>query len=560
MSAKEGMILFEKEADHRVRALKLWHRPVRSVLTILYLSVDHHFRGGRFGQSGPRNAARGAKIAGNISYLVDLLCTCPLDIGAHVDDALSAITADVKDDIFQAVSYATLCEIMPSVRRGYFNVETVPDGFRLVHPSAEIRRSEERDIAMAELSLAFETRSPPYSAETFDSLLRAWPHLPGDALFVAFTRSRDHYRAALSEAPLLPEAAYPAAFGFSRDEFLGFRVGLMSLADFCLQMADAAERRSRQSFIPWRRRKFERECREWLAPLLNSNFVLGTAAGLGNVDVRSLEKIAPFFTMDAKHFSQAGEGFLPPLFQIDNALLFSPHALRAMLPERNLLYALNKLDGDRFDRLVSEHLEPALLDEAAAILGAVPGFQVARNVIWDAGEIDLLVVQPEARVALQIQAKAALPPQGARMTRQIESHTLKAIDQIKAFEAKPAEFRDALCARAIGSEVIPMKWHGAVLSRSCLGTEKAWSRLGPIAALNPVLLRGAIHRLIGTPGATLAELRKTAQTVLDEVVATTMPSWGTERISVFGKTIEIPSLEIDEKRMAELRHRMIASC
>ncbi len=299
--------------------------------------------------------------------------------------------------------------------------------------------------------------------------------------------------------------------------------------------------------------------------MLSENFVFGTATGLGGVDVAAFNRISPFFTIDAhaERFQQAGDGFWPPFLRFDRAVLFSPHALRSMLSERNLLYALNKLDQARFDRLVSEHLEPALLDDVEAALSAIPAARVARNFEWregtEAGEIDLLLADVATQTAIHLQAKAAVPPHGARMTQRVEDRTIEAIKQIEAFERLDSGVRDGICARAIKCQPIKLKWQSAILSRSCFGTDKAWARLGTTVPLNPTLLRGALKRLAATPSASLRDLLSIAAALLEEIVGETASTWVTETVPVFNRTIEIPSLRIDERRLAAIRDRMVGA-
>lgn len=500
------------------------------------------------------------RLISNLSYLAPRIAACsPSEIGKHVDNALSAINATDEADLVTAVSYGTLCEIMPTVHRGHVSVETSDKGFKLTYPSEAARETEARDVVLAELALAFESGPMRNEAWMFDRLYANWPHLPGDVLGLALVNSRVRYRKILQEAPLLPLEAYPDAFGFSRADFEGFRVGLAAMADFCLGMADAAARRAGVGDNYARRH--QRECREWVAPLLKESMLFGMASGLGKVSVQAFTEIAKFFTVDADSgtFKQAGEGFWPPLLRFKQGILFSPHALRTMLTERNLLYALNQLDRDRFDRLVSEHLEPALLDDAEKAFTGIPSYLVRRNCNWSVGgkkgEIDLLVVDPASATALELQGKAAIPPQGARMTRRVEDRTLEAIEQIEGFDKLDITQRDEICGKAVGMKAQALQHISAILSRSCFGTHRAWSKLGQSTPLNPMILKGAIARLRKS-GGQLSDLPVVAVGLLDEIVAVTASHWTVEEIPVFGKIIENPSLRIDEAKLMDVRHRL----
>ena len=180
-------------------------------------------------------------------------------------------------------------------------------------------------------------------------------------------------------------------------------------------------------------------------------------------------------------FGIAGDGFLPPFICLGNSLLFSPYTVKTMMPERNLLYVSNKRDREIFDREISPHMEPNLINQAAEIFERIPGVEVKRNVNWSAGEIDLLVRQKSHNVAMQVQAKATLAPQGARMTRQVESQALNGIDQLNRFSDLSEEDRNRVCAVAFGGEVVALEWVSGLLVRAGLGTERAWSAVGGVA-------------------------------------------------------------------------------
>jgi hypothetical protein len=207
---------------------------------------------------------------------------------------------------------------------------------------------------MMELVLAFDTHAPPYPSAVFDRMLKNWPRLLANDVINTLKLSFDHYLEAVQELPLLTEAAYEAGFGFSRVEFLRVRAGLMAYADFCLGMADAAERLSARASTRSKCEALQRECREWVAPLLEENHVLGLAAAIADVDTQIARRVASYFLLDATSFDHttAGEGYLPPFLRIHKWLLFCPYALKIMMPERNLLYVLNKRDRKTFDDLV----------------------------------------------------------------------------------------------------------------------------------------------------------------------------------------------------------------
>lgn len=560
MSDLEDLYGFEKMADERAKALAIWRIPLRSLLTCLYLSADSLITGGRFSRQAEPKPQRGRALLSRISYLAQFFGTCPLEIGAHVDDAMSVVDHLLARQMAEALSYAHFCEIMPEVRKGFYELDADEAGFSLNHPNTAFAEAEARDVLLTELSLAFDTHPPPYSRTAFDRMIFDWPKLNGADIVQVVAGGRDHYLTAFRESALLSEGAYEPSLGFSREEFQRVRAALMALGDLCLGMATAAEQQCR-SASRRKRQHWERECLEWVSPLLSRNFILGTTERFSGVPAPAIDRVVGFLTMDAERadFGNAGEGYLPPFMRLGNSLLFSPYALKVMMPERNLLYVINKRERTVFDQLVSGHLEPALLDEAAGILGRVPGVHVAQNVGWAKGEIDILAFQPARNVAMQIQAKAALPPQGARMTAQVEAQTLTAVNQLKRFESETATFRDHFCAQRFGRNPTPLVWVSAVLSRSGLGTARAWSAVEGIATLNPLLLRGVVARIGADPSLSLANFPAITRDLIEEIVKQTVKGWHAEKISLFGKEIAIPILDLDHERVALVR-RYLFEC
>lgn len=559
--ATEEILEFEKKADAELEKLGLWGIPMRSVVSALYVLADNLVTGGsRLAPGAVKRPAQAMRLISNLSYIAEQIAICPPEkIGRNIDDAISAVDTAGEQGLISAIAYGTLSELMPAVHRRQLNVENSDKGFKLTYPSDAAQQVEARDIVLSELALAFESGPSRTENWMLDRLYVAWPAIPPDVLGLALVNSRARYRTILKEAPLLPLEAYPGAFGFTRADFEGFRVGLLAMADFCLGMANAAARRA--SVGDRQVRLHQRERREWISPLLKESMLFGMAAGLGNVSVPAFVEIAKYFTIDAisGKFPHAGDGFWPPLMRFKEGILFSPHALRSMLTERNLLYALNELDRDRFDNLVSEHLEPALLDDAAKVFAESNGFKVISNVNWSfdcaRGEIDLLVVEDASSTALALQAKAAIQPQGARMTRRIEDRTLEAATQVKSFEKLTDHQRDEICSKAAGIKTKSLTHLSAILSRSCFGTHRAWSQIGDATPLNLLLLKGAMARLRKAE-APLADLPAIAEELLDEIVGATASQWQTEELPIFGAVIEKPSLRIDEAKLADIRHKI----
>lgn len=534
---------FEAMADERMRGLDLWRKPLRSVLSYLYLAADVEYTGGRFGGVRPVDAAKGGTILSRASQLIPFLAGCDRQVGINLEDALGALSQSDVGGVVDALLYAHFCELVPFVRNEYMRVEDQGDGFRLTYPTVASASFEERDVVASELSLTVMDRAP-FDVPALTRMLERWPKFSLADLLPVLRDAHAHYMGAIVEDAFVGEAHYRDAFGFERADYVRVRAAMMALASWCIGMAAASEAKSFPA--GGAADKWRNECLEWSAPLLSRPFVEGLLQAVSGVSGEALDRVLPFF-VDPVLEGQvvSGEGYLAPMVALGDAVLFSPRALLTMTGERNLLYVINRRDARRFNELVSAHLEPTLLLAAERILRSVPGLCVERNVIWQRGEIDLLAYDPGTDTALQVQAKAPIPPQGARMTRQIESNTLKGVEQLRSFEdADTSEMRGVL-RRAFGVKAPGTRWTSAILARSSFGTSRAWDAIGGRGALNLFLLRNVVGRLSTEGSIDLTQVPGAASKIMDEAVAASSAGWREESFDLFGRRITFPNLKLD---------------
>ena len=109
------------------------------------------------------------------------------------------------------------------------------------------------------------------------------------------------------------------------------------------------------------------------------------------------------------------------------------------------------------------------------------------------GEFDLLVYDPRDNSVCHIQAKAPVPPQGARMVARLEGRVLEGLDQLRRFRELPESERTRIVTNAVGSAVTdPQLIHDVVMTRTSFGTAAVWNALA--GRSNPPLLKGAVDR------------------------------------------------------------------
>jgi hypothetical protein len=415
LTPQEELYAFEQEADGLMAKLGLWRRPVRSILSSIFSIADTAFNGGRFGRTRPVDPEKGATILSRTSYLIPFLAAGDAAIGQDLQNALEVLDANDLAEISSALTYAHFCELMPFVRNGYLGVERSGKRFMLRHQSAVFANDEQRDIVATELSLTSIERRFPFQTASLSRMVANWPQMRGDDLFVSLHGGYAFYLDGVKEDEFIAASAYQRAFVFERADFLRVRAALMALGSWCVGMAAAADAASLRAKVGEKDR-WRRECMEWSTPLLSANFVFGTIQSLSSVSSERVDSILSYFLDEPldRCRNVSGDGYLAPIVRLGDSLLFSPYALLTMVTERNLLYVLNKTERARFGELVSDQLEPTLLGHAENALRQTAGLLVSRNVAWAGGEIDLLVYEAASNTAIQLQAKAAIPPQGGR--------------------------------------------------------------------------------------------------------------------------------------------------
>jgi hypothetical protein len=259
-------------------------------------------------------------------------------------------------------------------------------------------------------------------------------------------------------------------------------------------------------------------------------------------------------------FSSSGNGYLQPLVQLEDFIFTSPLLLRMMPSMRNMLYALNKMDSGHFSRTVAHHLEVELLKELSELCDTIPSLLYKSNINWSLegrdGEVDAILYDSENRFFLALQAKAAIPPEGARMTRNVEARTIEAIDQIASFEKLSRESQEKILTNAIGKVHKDFQVKHGILTRSGLGTNKAWEASKGISVMNIGLLRYALKGSDKTLGVFLKDPTSSLLNVIDDLVNQYFISWGKGIVPLLDRDLHIPLMELDLKGLQDLREHI----
>ncbi|NLR98092.1 hypothetical protein HGP17_14855 [Rhizobium sp. P38BS-XIX] len=556
-AALEALRAFEKEADKEVAALSIWGLSFRALYSRMLLIADAAFSGGRFTGHRPPDAEKGATTLARLSLCRGYLSRTGAATQKTLRKDLETVTQQMHAEIGKTLIYAHFSELMPFAHRGAFWVEQTGDGFRLSYPTEAAERFEALDVIASELALTVLDNDFRVDVACYLRMIDTWPRGGGKDFITSLRAAYDFHLNGVHENIFVGATAYERVLGFTHDEFQRVRAALMAYATWCLNMAKAAEAGAIQERGKTRVR-YLHTVHEWVAPLHSSKQVLSVIDQLTKVPRNRVNKILAYFQEPAVGGQTiSGDGYLAPIQVLGDAFLLSPRSLHLMTPERNILFVLNQVGRKQFDELVSAELEPSLLAHARPIFEALPGVVSKPNVIWDGREIDLVAYCQKTNSAVQVQAKAAIPANGARMTRQVEANTLKAVEQLQKIEdLSPAE-KDEMIRKEFKVHAENVRWSSAVLSRSSFGTVKAWQAMEGRAALNLQLLQGIANTAAGEEAFDLATLPEHAMKSISDIAEKGVVSWREETLDVFGTKIKIPLLDLDNEEITRYRAALI---
>jgi hypothetical protein len=554
---------FEGTLDSKIATLPILALPIRPVLLAFHLALHSLFHGGAPASKG-KNSLGGYSLAGRLGYLAALLAKCPAEpTGASAAEAFAAY-ADVDPDLSQTFllsGYAHFCEIMPEVHRGYFSVGILNDGaFQLTHASAQFAESEAVDILLSELAIPTVSAPPPIEANAIDALAATMPRVDQTEHNRILGAYMHHFHKHVLEEHVMGEEGLRLVLGVSADEFARFRAVLMGLAQFATDVAIALK--GRIAAGRGDADALQAEFLEWISIYWTESFVMTLARGMTGIDAAVAERLFEFFSLDFRKtppgVAHAGDGFFPPLARLPGGgLMIGPDLTQIFLQTRNAVYALQQIDPTRFDDLASKYLEPALLDSAESELTAIGGLEIRRSVHWAGGEIDMLVFEPRTNSALQIQAKAPLPPQGARMVARLQTRVEEGFKQLSAFRKAGQPTIDQTVSRALGKPVSGVALGDALLARSCFGTHSVRSRAGNVALLTLPVLRALVDQHAqGRAPWDFSGFQAIVDAYVSTFVRSANPVWLDQPLSLDGTVVRVPMLQYDQGVIGRERLRL----
>ena len=299
------------------------------------------------------------------------------------------------------------------------------------------------------------------------------------------------------------------------------------------------------------------EMLEWMILNWKAEFIIGFIQHEAGLHEGQVTRLIQLFSLDYRHGAperrHAGDGFFPPLVQLTNSILISPDMVRLFLQTRNILYGLQRTDPKLFDEVISQDLEPRLLEAAVRALAPMSDLTVRTNISWEQGEIDLLVFDASTNSSAHVQAKAPLGPHGARLVDRLEGRLVEGLDQVRRFKALPREQVDRILSGAIGTQVRNVEVTDMILARSCFGTEKVRQSALSVELVSLPLLARAVEDCVNAGSKTLPAIIDRCRGMRRDIVQRSNAYTDLETLVVKNWRFEIPLLKFDPAALAMLR-------
>jgi hypothetical protein len=455
VSTYDALNAWEDELDTRLQGLSAGRLPLRATLAALHADVNARSVGvPPLGIAADPGAAEA--LAGGLFGLWPLLERCPADLSLPYVEAISLINSSPKleSEFLFLRGYGGLCSLLPEFHRpGLFRIAgSRREGFRASFINPSLARSEARDRVLGDLVRGTSVGPMPIPATSLDEATSELKAFDACCLLrQEAKRLREAHVELLDEPAVLTDAGFRDATGYGRRAYLRLRGAVLALADclVALQLHLWAMAGSSTEEAAQRSADAAAEC---ASPVWRWTDLRDWLAHVAEIDRAAVDALLSPFSIrvgvdNPRH--RLGDGLFPPFVRVGGSVNFTSDLLRRYVHERNLLWVLQREDNDRFNNLVSAAMEPALIDDVASVLGSHTDLVVRRGVGFANSELDLLLYDRRANAAMQIQAKAPIPPGGARMTQANGSRAREGLRQLEMFRRLPQAEREAVISQAL---------------------------------------------------------------------------------------------------------------
>lgn len=475
----------EKIVDKKCSELSIWSYPAHITLTTLYNLIYELFFSDNVDRLTDRFKAE--RIMSYLSGVSSHLSKCDGSVIKIDEKSSIQFSEDMKADIQSIIEYGQFCTIMDRMHKGEF-FEKNSDGHILLHlKDEEAFALEAQDILISELSLPHFLQ--PKHVFDHDYAFRLGS---GKAHFEPEKVAKQVHLQRIAFARFDNDIEYIGDFsdvirGVSDEDFRSLKLSAIAFALYIRSVSRLLEEAIRTGVISGP--KANSKLIFWKAPCLKRSDVLTVLAKAASVTIETATAFVDSFSMaiggDCPPWVKSG--YFPPFQYLGERTIFSPAVLLAMMNNRNAIYLCSKNNEEVFHNVVSERMEPKLIEDFLLQIPPDSGWVCETSIKFPGSEIDLVCFHPQLNLALQIQAKGSIAPEGAVLVRNFEGRCEEGVIQLRKFDALPKEEKMQLLQRkvpTINSDTIVVP---CLLARGSFGRPDFLQRNRDIMFLNPFL-------------------------------------------------------------------------
>jgi hypothetical protein len=559
---------FENKVDNNfkdIQGTKISALALRAVLSLFNYNIHTKF----FAENNLSD--KSASHPSLFFYLLPFLNQCDKsDINSSALEAANTVTNSFKDDfltIYLAlINYAGFCEIAPYVWRGIYDIDlSNPDELRLTF-SSENYESEMKDIVLISLSSAHSLdnlnyKKEPYNRQVLDYSLQGNIHY--DLMNYEIKVSKKWFKEYFFDNHVVDDEVY-IALGFTKQEFIEFQTFWMGLSKYYLKSSNAikeylAKSNNYTEII-------QNELLNNTSPLIKRyDIYLQFNEKIIGLKEEKFFQIMDVFAFDVNKELKSSDGYYPVFFDFNGSYLFSPFNVITKLMPRNLIYLLiqNDKNSTLFDDKISHLMEPNLINHAIALFEKLPGANIQTNKNWKVkkvgkGEFDIAIYFPKDKVVLHIQAKGSIPPENARLTRNLESRMIEGSQQLERFKKIEPKEKDRILSVMfdipINSDEV--KVVDVLLGWSGFGTSKIYNiiKQNDIAPLNLSILYNYVLRY-PKKKFDLNNFAKDINSITDRIIKKSKPIIATNTYTIGDKKIIYESIDHTARELLKYKYK-----
>ncbi len=477
----------EEIADAKISELTIWSHPAHITLSAIYnIIYDLFFSEGA---DSLIHRFKAERIASYLSGVAPYIMKCDDSILKIDEERAIRFDEEMKFDLRSVIEYAQFCTIMDRLHKGEFCEGVLDGNIFLKFADKEAFEVEAQDVLISELSLPHFL----HPKQVFD-LSHAFRLGSGETHFEP-NKVAEQVRAQRCELERFDnDIEYIGDFsdvveGIPDADYRALKLSAMALALYIRSVSRLLQEAIHRGVLSGA--KFNSRLIFWKAPCLKRMDLAHILAKAASVTTDSAKVFVDNFslTIGCECPNWIKSGYFPPFQHLGERTIFSPAVLLVMMTNRNGIYICSKKNEKVFHDVISERMEPKLIDDFLSTVPLDSGWDCGKSVDFPGGEIDLVLFHTGLNIALQIQAKGSIAPEGAVLVRNFESRCEEGVRQLRRFDAlsekdKIAALRSKIPAVNSETLIIP-----CLLARGSFGRPEFLRRNRDILFINPFLAK-----------------------------------------------------------------------